>query len=220
MYLLLWLQCDWKKWKKGVFPKFGNFSSWKVYLWAVTHSDLPLLGAGGKSHSYCQHLGISARSDFSGVPYTFNGESWELLSKGAESLDLPSCSKQPPFSSPSQHSANFGIFSTAAMEQAWQLLEPLTHLCLLGLPPVWGDVWPWKKKSWTSLHPTPASLCTLGRMLSELNALSIPRGTKPSQAILRFILQTSWFSWVSLSKYLITILGKSLSLWALKTMDR
>lgn len=61
-----------------------------------------------------------------------------------------------------------------------------------------------------------ASLCTLARMLSALNALSIPRGREPSQAILELILQTSLFSCFSLSRHLITSLGKSLSFSALK----
>lgn len=220
MYLLLWLQCDWKKWKKGVFPKFGNFSSWKVYLWAVTHSDLPLLGAGGKSHSYCQHLGISARSDFLVFLTPLMGRAgscWARVQKAWICLLVASSLPSPALPSILQTLGFSPLLLWNRLGSCWSLWLISVYLVC---PQCGGTCDLGKKKSWTCLHPTPASRCTLGRMLSELNALSIPRGTKPSQAILRFILQTSWFSWVSLSKYLITILGKSLSLWALKTMDR
>lgn len=61
------------------------------------------------------------------------------MRRDAESLDLPSGTKQPPLSGPSQCiPANFGIFSTAAVEQPWQLLAPLTRPCLLGPSPAWG----------------------------------------------------------------------------------
>lgn len=154
---------------------------------------------------------------FPGVPHNFNGESWGLLRRDAESLDLPSGTKQPPFSSPSQSiPANCVIFSTAAIEQPWQLLVPFTRPCLLGLSPAQGDVQPWKNICWASPRPTPTSLCTPGRMLSALKALSIPRGSKPSQAILGSILLTSLFSCFSLSRNLITSLRKSLSFSALK----
>lgn len=218
---LLWLQWDSKK-CPGFFLNL-EISQAEVYiceLWLTLTSicEVQEGEAERKSTFMLPTFGHLCQKRFPGVPCTFKGESGELLSTGAESLDLPSCRDQPPLPSPSQHSANSGISSTAAIEQPWQLLAPLIHLCLLGQPPAWGMCDLGKKIRWTSLHPTPASLCTLGRMLSALNALSIPRDSKPSQAILGFILQTSWFSCISLSKYRITILGKSLSFWALKTM--
>lgn len=206
----------------GFFPRFGNFPSWSGYtvschaLWPPS-ARCRRKKQRGKAHS-CQHLHTSARSDLlvfltplmgrAGSCWARVQKAWVclLLATSLPSAALPNILQTLGFS------PLLLLNSLGSCRRLWLICVYLVCprcgvTCDLG-----------KKICWTSLHPTPTSLCTLGRMLSALNALSIPRDLEPSQAILRFILQTSWFPCISLSKYPATILGKSLSFWALKTM--
>lgn len=169
-----------------------------------------------KAYSCCQSLGTSARSDVLVFPTPFMGRAggwWEGMQKAWLCLLVPNNLPSPVLPNVFLQTLGFSpLLLLNSLGSCWPLWLVRAYL----VRPQRGRCATLEENLLDLSPSTHASLCALARMLSALNALSITRGREPSQTILELILQTSLFSCFSLSRHLITSLGKSLSFSALK----
>lgn len=201
-----------------VFPKFGYFPEPQC-IFVSCHSLLTPSACHRKEKSRpevypcCPSLGTSARSNFLVFPTHLLRRAWGCwgrMQKACISLLVPTNLLSPAVPNAFLQTLGFPPLPLLnSLGSCWQLWL----VCVYLVCPRLAETHDLGQKSAGPL-PVPPPLPFSLWMLSALNALSISRSSKPSQAILVFILPTPLFSCFSLN--LITSLGKSLLFSALK----